>query len=163
MRLIGLSGWSGAGKTTLLLKLIPALKQRGFSVSTIKHAHHAFEVDTPGKDSYEHRKAGAAEVLISSTVRFALMSDYQESELPLAVLLKKLTPVDFVVVEGFKKDVHPKLILERKANNKQCLWLEVPNVKAVISDFDTGFKGDLAHIDDIEMIISLILKYAEGV
>jgi molybdopterin-guanine dinucleotide biosynthesis adapter protein len=163
MRLIGLSGWSGAGKTTLLLKLIPALRLRGFSVSTVKHAHHAFEVDTPGKDSYEHRKAGASEVLVSSGVRFALMSDYQADELPLAELLKKLSPVDLVIVEGFKKDIHPKIIIERQANNKPLLWRETPNVKAVIADFDTGFMGETAHLDDINTIITLILKYSEKI
>jgi molybdopterin-guanine dinucleotide biosynthesis adapter protein len=160
MKYIGISGWSGAGKTTLLLKLIPALKARGFSVSTLKHAHHAFDVDTPGKDSYEHRKAGANEVLVSSGVRFALMGDYAAGEPPLNDLLKRLAPVDLVLVEGFKKDNHPKIIIERQANNKPCLWIDTPNVKAVIADFDTGFTGETAGLDDINRAIELILKNA---
>src|SRR5579875_1460568 len=105
MKLIGFAGWSGAGKTTLLCKLIPELKARGLSVSTIKHAHHAFDVDSPGKDSYEHRQAGAQEVLITSATRFALMHELRGApEPPLHELLARLAPVDLVLVEGFKRD-----------------------------------------------------------
>ena len=103
-RLIGLSGWSGAGKTTLLEKLIPELGARGVSVSTIKHAHHNFDVDRPGKDSFVHRQAGATEVLISSANRFALMHELRGApELRLPELLPRLSPVDLVIVEGFKR------------------------------------------------------------
>src|SRR3954471_5506616 len=110
MRIIGLAGWSGAGKTTLVVRLIPELKRRGLSVSTLKHAHHAFEVDRPGKDSFEHREAGATEVLISSARRWALMHEIQEqNEPPLAALLRRLSPVDMVIVEGFKAHNHPKI------------------------------------------------------
>src|SRR5215217_8267825 len=98
MRVVGLAGWSGAGKTTLLVKLIPELRARGLTVSTIKHAHHAFEIDRPGKDSFEHRKAGAIEVLIASSGRWALVHELrQEPEPPLAALLERLSPADLVI------------------------------------------------------------------
>ena len=105
MRLIGFAGWSGAGKTTLLEKLIPELVQRrGLSVSTLKHAHHNFDLDKPGKDSWVHRQAGATEVLIASGNRFALMHELRGApEPPLHELLAKLSPVDLVLVEGFKR------------------------------------------------------------
>jgi molybdopterin-guanine dinucleotide biosynthesis adapter protein len=160
MKFIGITGYSGAGKTTLILKLIPALKAKGYKVSTLKHAHHLFDVDVEGKDSYEHRKYGASEVLISSSKRLALMSEHAV-EPPLSDLLKKLSPVDFVLIEGFKKEHHPKLIVHREANNKPPLWNELSNVKAVISDIKTDFMGDTVHIDDIEAITKLVEKYAE--
>src|SRR5260221_12546659 len=110
MRLIGLSGWSGAGKTTVISAVIPALIARGLTVSTVKHAHHSFEIDRPGKDSFVHREAGASEVLIASAHRFALMRELRGAPEPaLAELLKRLAPVDLVLGEGFKRDTHPKL------------------------------------------------------
>src|SRR5215813_13750049 len=110
MRIIGLAGWSGAGKTTLLTKLIPRLAARGLKVSTVKHAHHSFDVDQPGKDSHTHRMAGATEVLVGSASRWALVHELRaEPEVSLAFLLTKLTPVDLVIIEGFKRESHPKL------------------------------------------------------
>src|SRR5215218_7975135 len=101
MRVIGLAGWSGAGKTTLLLKLIPELNRRGLSVSTLKHAHHAFDIDQPGKDSFEHRAAGAREVLVGSARRWALIHELREEPEPSLVdLLGRLSPVDLIIVEG---------------------------------------------------------------
>ncbi|MGB6327198.1 MAG: molybdopterin-guanine dinucleotide biosynthesis protein B, partial [Methylocella sp.] len=102
MRVIGLAGWSGAGKTTLIVKLIPYLRERGIVVSTLKHAHHAFDVDQPGKDSYLHREAGAREVLVASSRRFALMHELRGAEEPgLAELLRRMSPADLILVEGF--------------------------------------------------------------
>src|SRR5687768_1759311 len=110
MRVIGLAGWSGAGKTTLLARLLPRLIGRGVRVSTIKHAHHSFDMDQPGKDSHTHRLAGASEVLVSSAARWALVHELRGAAEPsLAVLLRKLNPVDLVMVEGFKRGAHPKL------------------------------------------------------
>src|SRR3954452_18962426 len=110
MKIIGIAGWSGAGKTTLLTRVIPCLTARGLRVSTIKHAHHDFDVDQPGKDSHTHRLAGATEVLVSSSRRFALMHELRgEDEPALAALLCRLSPVDLVVIEGFKREAHPKL------------------------------------------------------
>src|SRR6476469_8875211 len=102
MRIIGLSGWSGAGKTTLLKGLIPVLTALGHTVSTIKHAHHRFDIDQPGKDSWHHREAGASEVLISSGIRWALMHELRDAPEPaLPELLARMSPVDFVLIEGF--------------------------------------------------------------
>src|SRR5881397_1796056 len=114
MRVIGIAGWSGAGKTTLVSAIIPRLIAIGTRVSTIKHAHHSFDVDQPGKDSHTHRLAGASEVLVSSAKRFALVHELRGApELALAALIEKLAPVDLVVVEGFKREAHPKLEVYR--------------------------------------------------
>ncbi|MFM9973689.1 MAG: molybdopterin-guanine dinucleotide biosynthesis protein B [Beijerinckiaceae bacterium] len=135
MRIIGITGWSGAGKTTLILKLIPLLTAQGLRVSTLKHAHHMFDVDTPGKDSYEHRAAGATEVLIASENRFAIMHELRgRPEPPLEVLIGKLSAVDLVLVEGFKRAPHPKIEVFRQANGKEPLHPEVPSILAVASD-----------------------------
>jgi molybdopterin-guanine dinucleotide biosynthesis protein B len=135
MKIIGLAGWSGAGKTTLVAKLLPLLIARGLSVSTIKHAHHAFDVDMPGKDSYIHRQAGAREVLVASDTRFALMAEHRGAPEPeLHALLAQLAPVDLVVVEGFKRHAHPKIEVFRAALGKPMLWPEVATIVAVASD-----------------------------
>jgi molybdopterin-guanine dinucleotide biosynthesis adapter protein len=135
MRIIGITGWSGAGKTTLIIKLIPLLTAKGLRVSTLKHAHHMFDVDTPGKDSYEHRAAGATEVLIASENRFAIMHELRGApEPPLEVLLGKLSAVDLVLVEGFKRGPHPKIEVFRKANGKEPLHPGNAGIVAVASD-----------------------------
>jgi molybdopterin-guanine dinucleotide biosynthesis adapter protein len=135
MRIIGITGWSGAGKTTLILKLIPLLTAKGLKVSTLKHAHHMFDVDTPGKDSYEHRAAGATEVLIASENRFALMHELRDApEPPLEVLLSKLSAVDLVLIEGFKRAPHPKIEVFRTANAKPPLHPGNSTILAVASD-----------------------------
>src|SRR5438105_10444300 len=110
MRIIGLAGWSGSGKTTLLTKAIPRILARGLKVSTLKHAHHAFDIDQPGKDSHSHRLAGATEVLIGASSRWALVHELRaETEPMLRDLLARLSPVDLVLVEGYKREHHPKL------------------------------------------------------
>ena len=135
MRVIGITGWSGAGKTTLLARLIPELIARGLSVSTMKHAHHAFDIDTPGKDSHNHRAAGATEVLIASRNRFALMHELRDTdEPPLATLLRKLAPVDLVLIEGFKRENHRKIEIFRAVNGKAPLHPDDPQVCAIASD-----------------------------
>jgi molybdopterin-guanine dinucleotide biosynthesis adapter protein len=135
MRVIGLAGWSGAGKTTLLVKLIPEFRRRGLTVSTLKHAHHNFEIDRPGKDSFEHRQAGATEVLVASGRRWALIRELRDEPEPaLADLLRRLSPVDLVIVEGFKASDHPKIEVHRAANGKPLLSGNVPNVRAIASD-----------------------------
>ncbi len=134
-RLFGLAGWSGSGKTTLVTRLIPALLRRGVSVSTVKHAHHAFDIDQPGKDSYLHREAGAREVMISSSVRWALMHEHRGAGEPkLAELLLHMSPVDLVIVEGFKRDSFPKLEVYRAAVGKPLLYPEDPDIVALASD-----------------------------
>jgi molybdopterin-guanine dinucleotide biosynthesis adapter protein len=135
MRIIGITGWSGAGKTTLILRLIPLLTAKGLKVSTLKHAHHMFDVDTPGKDSYEHRAAGATEVLIASENRFAIMHELRgEPEPPLEVLLSRLSAVDLVLIEGFKRAPHPKIEVYRAANAKPPLHPGKASIVAIASD-----------------------------
>jgi molybdopterin-guanine dinucleotide biosynthesis protein B len=167
VRLIGLAGWSGAGKTTLMTRLIPALSARGVSVSTLKHAHHAFDIDRPGKDSYEHRSAGAQQVLVASANRWALMTELRGAPEPkLAELLRRLDPVDLVIVEGFKRDAHPKLEVHRAANGKPWIHPEDPFVAAIAADVTPpgaalpGLALPWAHLDDIGAIAGLVLDKA---
>ncbi|MGJ3265037.1 MAG: molybdopterin-guanine dinucleotide biosynthesis protein B [Salinarimonas sp.] len=163
MRVIGLAGWSGAGKTTLLARLIPALVARGVEVSTLKHAHHAFDVDRPGKDSHTHRTAGAREVLVASARRFALMREYAagEEEPPLGALLERLSPVDLVIVEGFKAWGHPKIEVFRAANGKPHLYDVAPNVRAVASDVALpGVALPVVPLDDVAGIADVALREA---
>lgn len=163
LKVIGFAGWSGAGKTTLLVKLIPLLVERGFAVSTIKHAHHAFDVDKPGKDSYEHRQAGAREVLVASAARFALMHELRGAPEPdLGALLAKLSPCDLVLIEGFKRDRHPKIEVHRAANGKSFLYPDDPSIVAVASDQVATVGSVPPHVplDDIEAISALALSHA---
>jgi molybdopterin-guanine dinucleotide biosynthesis adapter protein len=161
MRLIGLAGWSGAGKTTLLVKLIPELTRRGVGVSTLKHAHHRFDVDTPGKDSWAHREAGARQVLVSSAHRWALMTELRGAPEPdLRSLLGQLSPVDLVIVEGFKRDTHPKIEVHRAANGKPWLHPEDPAVIAVASDARPAAALPWAPLDDAAAIADLVLRHA---
>lgn len=154
----GFAGWSGSGKTTLMARLIPALTARGLSVATIKHAHHAFDIDQPGKDSYVHRMAGATEVLVTSANRWALMHENRGAPEPtLAELLTKLSPVDIVLVEGFKRDSHPKLEIHRASNGKPLLYPDDPHIIAVASDAPLpGCPLPVLDLDDVAAIADLI-------
>jgi len=135
MRVVGLAGWSGAGKTTLVVRLVPELVRRGISVSTMKHAHHGFDVDQPGKDSYRHREAGATEVLVASDRRWALMHELRDRPAPTAAeLMRQMTPVDLLIVEGFKREGHDKLEIHRRETGKPLLYPEDPHIVAVLSD-----------------------------
>jgi molybdopterin-guanine dinucleotide biosynthesis protein B len=135
MRIFGLAGWSGSGKTTLLTALIPELIARGITVSTIKHAHHAFDIDQPGKDSWRHRQAGASEVMIASERRWALLHELRgQPELSLDDLVARMSPVDLVLVEGFKRHAHPKIEICRPALGKPLLYPDDPDIVAVASD-----------------------------
>ena len=158
MRLIGLAGWSGSGKTTLLAKLIPVLIARGRTVSTLKHAHHEFDIDKPGKDSHTHRLAGAKEVLISSARRWALMHELRdEPEHSLRELLPRLSPVDLVIVEGYKSQSHPKLEVHRAAVGKPLLYPSDPNIVALASDVrPVDLALPFADLADIEAIADLV-------
>ncbi len=135
MKILGLTGWSGAGKTTLMVHLIPELVARGISVSTMKHAHHAFDVDKPGKDSHRHREAGATEVLVSSEHRWALMHEHRGGAEPNAAeLMRHMTPVDLLLIEGFKREPHEKLEIYRRSVGKPLLSVGDPSFVAVLSD-----------------------------
>jgi molybdopterin-guanine dinucleotide biosynthesis adapter protein len=161
MKVIGLAGWSGAGKTTLLTRVIPHFLKDGLRVSVIKHAHHAFDVDVPGKDSWKHREAGAAEVLVSSSQRWALMHELRGAAEPrLSELLAKMSPVDLVVVEGFKREPHRKIEVYRAANEKPLLFPDDPGIVGVATDTPVETTLPTAHLDDIEAVAAMMLKSA---
>jgi molybdopterin-guanine dinucleotide biosynthesis protein B len=162
VRLIGLSGWSGSGKTTLIKALIPALNARGRSVSTVKHAHHAFDIDKPGKDSYVHRQSGAREVLISSSQRWALMSELRGAPEPrLGELLGRLGEVDLVLIEGFKREAHPKIEIHRAAVGKPLLYPDDPQMVAIASDPELP-DAPIPHVslNDVDAIADLVERHA---
>lgn len=164
MRLIGFSGWSGAGKTTLLAAVIPVLRRRGLTVSTVKHAHHLFDVDQPGKDSYVHRQAGAQEVLVASRHRFALMHELGDAPEPtLAELLRRLSPVDLVLVEGFKRDAHPKIEIHRTATDKDFIFPDDPHIRAIATDAPGPFPIPVLPLDDAEAVADWIEAQAEPI
>ena len=162
MRIIGLAGWSGSGKTTLIKKLIPQLIARGLKVSTLKHAHHGFDLDQPGKDSFFHRAAGATEVIISSAKRFAILHELREEpEWDLSDLVAKMSPVDLVLVEGYKRDAFPKLEIHRAANGKPLIYPEDPHIIAIAADVPVPTaKVPVVDLNDINAIAEVLLTYA---
>src|SRR5215475_10547597 len=162
MRIIGLAGWSGAGKTTLLTKLIPRLVARGLKVSTLKHAHHSFDIDQPGKDSHSHRLAGATEVLIGAASRWALVHELRGgAEPPLAQLLAKLSPVDLVIIEGYKRESHPKLEVHRAAVGMPLLATNDPAIVAIASDVALKEAPvPVLELNDVEGIVEILISRA---
>jgi molybdopterin-guanine dinucleotide biosynthesis adapter protein len=161
MKVIGIAGWSGAGKTTLLTRVIPCLVTRGMRVSTIKHAHHGFDVDQPGKDSHTHRTAGATEVLVSSANRWALMHEMRgEGEMALDALLAKLSQVDLVLVEGFKQQAHPKLEVYRAVVGKPLLHPQDQNIVAIASDGEVDASVPVVSLDDIAAVADILVDKA---
>ena len=161
MQVFGLAGWSGSGKTTLVTRLLPELIGRGLAVSTMKHAHHGFDVDQPGKDSYAHRCAGATEVLVASANRWALMHEHRGAPEPTAAeLMQQMTPVDLLLIEGFKREAHPKLEIYRRANGKPLLHPDDPHIVAVASDVTLPDVAlPVLSIDDIPGIADFIIGH----
>jgi molybdopterin-guanine dinucleotide biosynthesis protein B len=161
--LLGLVGWSGAGKTTLLIKVLPLLVARGLRVATLKHAHHEFDVDLPGKDSYEHRRAGACEVIVSSARRWAHVHELGGAPEPsLGDLLRKLGPCDLVVVEGFKRERHPKLEVYRRGLGKPPLHVEDPFIRAIATDGQlSGPHPQVLDLNDVPAIADAMLVLAQ--
>jgi molybdopterin-guanine dinucleotide biosynthesis adapter protein len=162
-RVLGFAGWSGSGKTTLLTRLLPLLAGRGLKISTLKHAHHSFDVDQPGKDSYEHRKAGASEVIVSSARRWVQMHEIgDEPEQTLPQLLRRVSPCDLILVEGFKAGRHPKLEVFREAVGKGPLHPQDPRIVAIASDRPfPNAQVPVVDINDVEAIADLVLARAE--
>ena len=162
MKIIGIAGWSGAGKTTLLTRVIPLLVARGLKVSTIKHAHHAFDIDEPGKDSHTHRLAGATEVLISSANRFALMHELRGApEMTLHALLGKLSAVDLVLVEGFKREAHPKLEVHRAVVGKPLLAPDDPNIVAIATDAPFSARVPVVSLNEPDAVADVLVAKAQ--
>ena len=164
MKVIGLAGWSGAGKTTLLSRVIPHLLGLGVRVSVIKHAHHEFDVDVPGKDSWVHRQSGATEVLVSSARRWALMHELRGANEPrLPQLLTKMSPVDLVVVEGFKREPLRKIEVHRLANGKPLLFPDDPDIVGIATDTSVETALPTVHLDDIPAIAAMMRRSAVSV
>ena len=164
MKVIGLAGWSGAGKTTLVSRLIPHFSGQGLRVSVIKHAHHSFDVDVPGKDSWVHRQSGATEVLVSSGKRWALMHELRGAHEPrLPRLLKKMSRVDLVVIEGFRSEPHCKIEVHRAANAKALLFPHDPAIVALATDAAVETTLPRVHLDDIPAIAAMMHRFATGI
>ena len=160
MKIFGFAGWSGSGKTTLIEQLIPRFVKRGLKVSLIKHAHHSFDVDQPGKDSYRHRHAGAVEVLVTSSRRWVLMHELRgEAEPPIEEQMRHLSPCDLLLVEGFKHARIPKLEVWRAATGEPLLHPNDPGIVAVASDQRIDTRLPLLDLSDIDGIAEFILGH----
>ncbi|MEX0283033.1 MAG: molybdopterin-guanine dinucleotide biosynthesis protein B [Paracoccaceae bacterium] len=158
MKLYGVVGWKNAGKTGLMERLVRDITGRGFTVSTVKHAHHSFDVDQPGKDSHRHREAGASEVLLASRHRIALMQELRDAdEPPLADLLARLSPVDLVLIEGYKRDKHPKVEAHRAETGNPLIAPDDATVRAVASDVPLTLDRPVFDLNDTGAIADFIL------
>ncbi len=159
MRIYGVTGWKNAGKTGLMERLVTEITGRGITVSTVKHAHHSFDVDHPGKDSHRHRVAGATEVLLASRNRFALMHELRSEDEPtLEALLSKLMPVDLVLVEGYKRDRHPKIEAFRAETGNDLIAPGDPTIQAVASDTPLKLDRPVFDLNDTKAIADFILS-----
>ena len=157
MKVFGVTGWKNSGKTGLMERLVAEFSARGFSVSTIKHAHHRFDVDHPGKDSFRHREAGAKEVLLASRNRFALMHELRDDAEPtLEQLLAKLMPVDLVLIEGYKRDRHPKIEAHRKETRQDLIAPTDDTIRAVASNDTLSIGKPVFDLDDTQAIADFI-------
>lgn len=160
MRVYGITGWKDSGKTGLMERLVTDITDRGFSVSTVKHAHHVTEIDQPGRDSYRHREAGAREVLVASPVRWALIHELRgDAEWPLEGLLERLSPVDLVLIEGYKRAPHPKIEVHRGETGHELLSLKNATIRAVASDrVLTGLTVPMFDLNATVEIADFVLK-----
>ncbi|MEZ5778325.1 MAG: molybdopterin-guanine dinucleotide biosynthesis protein B [Paracoccaceae bacterium] len=162
MKVYGVTGWKNSGKTHLVERLVAEITRRGLSVSTVKHAHHATEIDHPGRDSFRHREAGACEVLVASPVRWALMHELRgDREPPLTELLHRLSPVDLVLIEGYKREAHPKIEAHRAETGRPFLAEGNRTIRAVASDSaPKGLDVPVLDLNDTGAIADFILKEA---
>lgn len=162
-KVLGIAGYSGSGKTTLIERIVPLLVEAGLRVSLVKHAHHEFDVDHPGKDSWRHRHAGCAEVLVSSSLRWALMHELRGAPEPaLEELLARLSPCDLVLVEGYKSDPIPKIEVHRSGGARPLLFPEDPHVIAVATDEPLETPLRQFGLDDAEAIARFVVEFAAG-
>ena len=161
VKVMGIVGWSGSGKTSLLVEVLPILRAQGLRVSTMKHAHHRFDVDKPGKDSFRHREAGASEVLVVTSSRWVLMHESREEPEPsIESLIERMTPVDLLLIEGFKTHPHPKVEIHRESEGKPLLCQEDPGIVAVASDRPLpGLAVPVLDLNDPAAIAGFILAH----
>ncbi|MBT6190587.1 MAG: molybdopterin-guanine dinucleotide biosynthesis protein B [Tateyamaria sp.] len=159
MNIYGIVGWKNAGKTGLMERLVTEMTSRGLRVSTVKHAHHSFDVDHPGKDSHRHRIAGATEVLLASRNRFALMHELRDAPEPtLSALLERLSPVDLVLIEGYKRDAHPKVEAHRASTGNPLIASGDPTIRAVASDTAMVLDRPVFDLNDTVAVADFILS-----
>jgi molybdopterin-guanine dinucleotide biosynthesis protein B len=161
VKVFGFAGWSGSGKTVLIERVIPLLTARGLEISLIKRAHHAFEIDVPGKDSYRHRHAGCREVLLSSSVRWAHIHELRgQPEQTLQQLIDRISPCDLLLVEGFKREAIPKIEIFRRANAKQPLYPRDAHIVAIAADcrFDTALPQ--FDLDDAIAVADFVCRFS---
>ena len=162
MKIFGVTGWKNSGKTGLMERLITEFTARGLSVSSIKHAHHSFDIDHPGRDSYRHRDAGARQVLLASRNRWALMHELRDEDEPsLGDLLKQLSPVDLVLIEGYKRDRHPKIEAHRKETGQPLIAPEDETIVAVASDTLVTIDRPVLELNDTASIANFIAQHLE--
>lgn len=159
MNVYGVIGWKNSGKTTLVERLVAEIAARGYTVSTVKHTHHGVDVDRPGKDSHRHRQAGAGQVILASSARWALMSELRGAPEPaLEDLLAHLAPVDLVIVEGYKRDTHPKIEVWRAETGQPLIAANDPTVRAVASPDAPATSRPVIGLDDVSGIADFILN-----
>ena len=162
MKIFGVTGWKNSGKTGLMERLITEFTARGLTVSSIKHAHHSFDIDHPGRDSYRHRDAGARQVLLASRNRWALMHELRDEDEPsLGDLLKQLSPVDLVLIEGYKRDRHPKIESHRKETGQPLIAPEDETIVAVASDTSVSVDRPVLDLNDTASIANFIAQHLE--
>ena len=163
MKTFGMIGWSGSGKTTLIIQLIPELIRRGYSISSMKHTHHNFDIDKPGKDSYEHRVAGAKQVLITGSKRWALLNENRDQEeSSIDDLLAKMDPVDLVLIEGFKKHPHSKMEVYRPSVERPLLALEDKSVVAIATDEEVDGGGlPIIDLNSVASVADFIVEFCD--
>ena len=162
MKIFGVTGWKNSGKTGLMERLITEFTARGLTVSSIKHAHHSFDIDHPGRDSYRHRDAGARQVLLASRNRWALMHELRDEDEPsLGDLLKQLSPVDLVLIEGYKRDRHPKIEAHRKETDQPLIAPEDETIVAVASDTSVAIDRPVLDLNDTAAIANFIAQHLE--
>lgn len=162
MKIFGFAGWSGSGKTTLVKMVIPALIAQGLKVSTIKHTHHNFDIDKPGKDSFEHRVAGAHEVVITGAARWALLHENRgEPEPNIETMLARMSEVDLVLIEGFKSYSHPKMEVFRPEVGKPMICADDTSIVAVASTISLDVTIPQIDLDDIEAVADFVINFCE--